>query len=116
MKMKLFSTLAALAAPLALAMSIGGAQAREGIVITAEPEAVVRTQRVGFGDVDLATADGRQELTHRVSLAVRDVCAAPDAFLLSEVPCKRAAWADARPQIADAVERARQNPGLIMAG
>jgi UrcA family protein len=114
--MKLVSTLLALSAPVAIVMSMGSAQAREGIVITAEPDALVRTLRVGFGDIDLSAAEGQDTLNRRVSLAVREVCAAPDQFLLSELPCKRAAWSDARPQIANAVERARSNPGLAMAG
>lgn len=114
--MKLLSTLIALSAPLVLALSAGSAQAREGITIIAEPDALVRTVRVGFGDMDLSTAEGQEMLTSRVNLAVREVCDAPDQFLLSELPCKRAAWSDARPQIAGAVERARANPGLAMVG
>lgn len=115
--MKLISSLIALAAPVALALSVGAAEAREGIVITGgSADALTRIQQVEFGDINLATDDGQDVLAHRVRLAVREVCTHDGEHRLALLPCKRGAWSDARPQIASAIERARANPGLAMTG
>ena len=115
--MKLISSMIAFAAPVALALSVGAAEAREGIVITGgDAEALTRTQQVRFGDVDLATVEGQQVLAHRVRLAVREVCSHDGEHWIALLPCKRGAWNDARPQIASAIERSRANPGLAMTG
>ena len=114
--MKLISTLIAVAAPAALALSVGVAEARENIVITGDADALTRSQQVQLSGIDLATSDGQSLLAHRVRLAVREVCAHDGEHRLALLPCKRGAWEDARPQIANAIERARANPGLAMTG
>ena len=115
--MKLLNILVALAAPVALAYSAGPAVARDGIVITgAQPRIVTRSQQVPFGDLDLTTQAGERQLTHRVAVAVREVCFEPAEHALSLVPCKRSAWRGARPQIANAIQRAAENPQMAQNG
>ena len=115
--MKLLSSLVALAVPLTLACVAGPAVARDGIVITGpEAEVVTRSQQVPFGDIDLTTRQGERELTHRVAVAVRDVCSEPNEHALALLPCKRSAWRGARPQMASAIQRATENPQMAQNG
>lgn len=85
---------------------------QEPVVVYAEPEEAVRTERVSFADLDLATKSGERGLHRRVAAAVRTVCA--DDFTGSALPstefyrCSDGAWAKARPQMAQAVTRAQQ--------
>lgn len=106
-----------MATSIVLALSAGPAAARENIVITSPQQTeLTRTQRVSFRDLDLATVQGERALTRRVSVAVQDVCFhdGEHPFVLNT--CKRSAWNGARPQMASAIERARENPGLAMGG
>lgn len=68
------------------------------------------SRRVGFKDLDLASAAGVKSLHARIGRAVRQVCA---PFAESGDPhrqhgCTSFAWNGARPQIARAVEHAQQ--------
>jgi UrcA family protein len=114
--MKLFSSLIALAAPVALAYSACPAAARTGIVITGAQPELTRSQQVVFGDIDLTTAEGERLLTHRVAVAVRDICSDRAEHPLALLPCKRSAWGSARPQMAAAIERAADNPQMAQSG
>ncbi len=115
--MKLLSTIAAIGTTVALALSAGPATARENIVITgSQDDALTRTQRVAYSDLDLATQRGERVLNRRVGVAVREVCSHDSEHFFVLRPCMLTAWSDARPQIANALERAKNNPGLAFGG
>ena len=99
------------------ALSAGPAAARERIVITSpELDPSTRIQRVGFGDLDLATVQGARILARRVGGAVQEVCFHDGEHPFMVNVCKRSAWQDAAPQMASAIQRARANPGLALGG
>lgn len=100
-------------AGLALTMAAGGSQAApakpvEVVGQRLDPDQLV--ERVGYGDLDLARAPGQRLLTRRVRSAVGRVCEPLDATGLDarHQACQTQAWRGARPQMARAVERARQ--------
>lgn len=77
-------------------------------------DAALAERSVGYGDLNLMSAKGEANLNRRVRSAVMTLCADPDggagnSFVGSEAAtdCRNAAWRQARPQIARAVERAR---------
>ena len=72
------------------------------------------TRSVGFRDLDLASAAGQKTLIRRVAGAVRFVCR-PAADFLEESSCQNYAWRGARPQIALALDQARNAPALAQA-
>ena len=89
----------------------GSPAAAKPVVVTA-PTFVVR--HVTYADLNLATAEGVTRLGHRVGYAVSDVCVeANDSdngsfdFKMGYLRCSSGAWDRARPQIALAVQRAR---------
>ena len=102
---------------LAMAASVSGlmltasvADARTRPVIVTAP-AVSVTARVGFADLDLASAAGRQMLEHRVGVAVRFVCEGatnPSEIAIPAHYCRTAAWDGARPQMERAYARAAE--------
>ncbi len=66
--------------------------------------------RVSYRDLNLASAHGEKVLKRRVGGAARHVCE-PDGFGVSDHSfgnCVSYAWKGARPQIALAVQRARE--------
>lgn len=82
-------------------------------VIVAPQDVVVR--QIGYADLNLATAGGENMLNSRVRSGIRSLCI--DA--LSEVEgafgydressiCHNSAWRQAKPQMAQAVQRARE--------
>lgn len=80
------------------------------VVVTGQPEEAVATRRVSFADLDLALASGQKTLHRRVSGAVRSVCleaTGPNPIEWAESACRTDVWRDARPQMARAVQRAR---------
>ena len=83
----------------------------EPVVVTgerADPELPVRV--VHFGDLNITTRAGEKRLLNRVSYAVKDVCGFYETSLTvttAERACSRYAWNGARPQIANALARAR---------
>ncbi|HET9427616.1 MAG TPA: UrcA family protein [Allosphingosinicella sp.] len=121
-KMKLLSSTIAMLSSIivtgvTLALSVGPAAARERIVITSpEQNDYTRTERVSYADLDLATDRGERVLTRRVSVAVQDVCFHDGEHPFMVNVCKRSAWQGAGPQMASAIQRARENPGLAMGG
>ncbi|HXG81691.1 MAG TPA: UrcA family protein [Sphingomicrobium sp.] len=82
------------------------------VVVYAEPDENVRTERVSFGDLDLATVKGQRILLRRVGSAVNHVCPyGGDQIGVQQLGyrlCSDGAWQDARPQIAQAVARAKE--------
>lgn len=104
----------------AVAITAGGlflvaspAAAKRPIVVTGNPDLVVR--HVSFADLNLASFAGENTLRHRVRGAVKDVCleatggntgGAP--YKINMVNCSASAWDGANPQIAAAVQRARE--------
>ena len=80
------------------------------------------TRTVHHGDLDLASADGRQTLTRRVRGAVRSLCGVKPASPLSEAiihrDCATSAWNSARPQINAAIDGrglAARSGGIVVA-
>lgn len=98
----------------ALALAVGGAGSA-----SAQPDVDVLGQRidpdamsvrVSFADLNLASADGRSQLTTRVVGAVRQVCSPFDekGRWVEHVECRSVAWNGARPQMDRAFARAQQ--------
>jgi UrcA family protein len=82
------------------------------VVVTA-PERDTDTVRrsVYYGDLNLASMSGEKMLNERVASAVRGVCreiTGPNADLHIDMACRWEASAFARPQVSDAVQRARE--------
>ena len=84
---------------------------REPVVVYGQEDENVRTERVSYADLDLATAPGERKLYRRVSSAVKRVCVFNDGTRgLQSIGyniCAEGAWDGATPQIAQAVQRAR---------
>lgn len=96
------SLLAAVAAP-------ASAQERP-VVVYAQPQENVRTVRVSYADLDLTQVRQERKLNLRVAGAVKRVCLYEDRSGLQDrgyYSCADGAWDGARPQIAQAVARAK---------
>ena len=81
--------------------------AKDLLVVGKPPVDEVRTERVAYGDLNLASVKGVSALNRRVRGAVRLVCVdftAPYA----KYACGQAAWAGAKPQIDLAITRAQE--------
>lgn len=97
----------------AILLAAGPAFAGQGqpAVVYGEESDNFRSESVSFDDLNLATATGERSLNRRVAAAVRNVCL--DDFTGAALRsndfyrCSDGAWAGARPQIAQAVARAR---------
>ena len=82
------------------------------VVVVAEPDRVVR--RISYADLDLASAAGESTLHRRVGGAISSLCTEavgrPERSIetkLADMNCRRSAHEQAEPQIANAVQRAR---------
>jgi UrcA family protein len=84
------------------------------VTVTARPDQLTRV--VPYGDLSLATKQGRHILMHRVDVAVDQVCPQMDEFLgrLDDAYCKHFAWAGARPQIRRAFDSALAGQPMAM--
>jgi UrcA family protein len=107
---KTFAALAMSALIVAGAAAPAAAQNRTVVVTGTDSDAVVRL--VNFRDLNLATAPGERALLKRVHHTVSEVCleAIGDnkGYLLApSVTCRTQSWAGAAPQVARAVQRAR---------
>ena len=93
----------------AFALLAGTAFAGPGkeIRVTAQVDPDVRTQRVSYKDLNLVMASDQKVLNGRVGRAVRWVCEPMDLSVAFRA-CRSEAWSGARPQIALAIERARE--------
>lgn len=81
------------------------------VVVYAEPQEGLRTERVTYADLDLSQRDHQRKLNLRVAGAVKRVCLYENQIRqqgLGYYRCADGAWDDARPQIAQAVARARE--------
>lgn len=96
-------------------IAVTPAQAKsDPVVITGQRIGDLPTRRVGFADLNLASAAGQRTLERRVGFAVKQVCFAGGHAIDQTVEsyanfrgCSDFAWDGARPQIAAAVDRAR---------
>ena len=91
-----------------VATSAGGP---EIVVVRKLPPSRDRLMRaVYIGDLNLKSADDRQEMEKRVAKAVEAMCSIPSPIPGQErgmtKPCRDEAWASARPQMDGAVQRA----------
>lgn len=81
------------------------------VVVYGHEDENVRVEQVSYADLDLATVPGERKLNRRVSNAVKRVCLFRDGT--RGLPstgyniCSAGAWDGANPQIAQAVQRAR---------
>ena len=80
------------------------------LVVIAEPEPLPPTRRVGYADLNLATQIGERTLVRRVRTAVNEVCEeemGPSPLFYYEHSCRVLTWKDTRPQVDQAIARAR---------
>ena len=113
---KLASVTGALAVALVGLVGAPPLFARPAIVVEApNPENVV-SRHISYDDLNLAEAAGERTLDHRVKYAVKSFCLevtdGPNSTTWlaygATRKCSASAWGQARPQIALAVERARE--------
>ena len=87
------------------------------VVVKAEPLENTRTEHVSFADLDLNQRKDEKKLNLRVAGAVKRVCLFENSRMGLQdngyYSCADDAWGQARPQIAQAVDRAKQ---LAMTG
>jgi UrcA family protein len=113
---RLHGRTAAVLAALGASFVGGGSPApaqQPAIVVQTPPPVNMRIERVGYGDLNLATRAGEQTLHRRVGQAVERVCLYDNGrwYGLGEPDynyCSWGAWNRARPQMVGAVYRARQ--------
>lgn len=110
------AVLSGVTASLLIATAASAAQDKP-VVVYAEPQENTRTEHVSFADLDLSQRKDEKKLKLRVAGAVKRVClfeharnGLQDSGYYS---CADDAWGQARPQIAQAVDRAMQ---LAMTG
>jgi len=97
---------------LALVLSVvtsGVAVAKDVTVVAPPPEGSL-SERVRYADLDLASPEGVDLLSMRISGAVSRVCSPFDqkSTFSEHGACKSFAWNGARPQMDRAVARARE--------
>ena len=82
------------------------------VVVYAEPQEGVRTERVSYADLNLAERRDERRLNLRVASAVQRVCLFENGHKGLQdrgyYRCAGDAWDGAHPQIAQAVARARE--------
>ena len=107
---KIAAVLSGVTASLIIAAPAYAAQ-RDPVVVYGHEDENVRTERVSYADLDLATSPGERKLFRRVSSAVKRVCAFNDGIRGLQSTgynlCAGGAWDGAAPQIAQAVQRAQ---------
>lgn len=93
---------------LAAGLTAPGATKRP-IVVTG-PSTNVITRHVSYRDLNLASRADERRFTIRVSETVNEVCdsLSPTGRVHIQTVCRTEAWRGVRPQIAQAVRRARQ--------
>ena len=105
-KIKSFAASCAVAAGILAGSTAASAQRDERITVKALRADDVPKERVSYRDLDLASARDERRLMRRVNFAVNYVC--PGNSYLGDSRCRASAWKRAEPQIALAVERAKQ--------
>jgi UrcA family protein len=93
-------------------MIITPANAQRGpVVVYGHEDEFVRTERISYADLNLASEPGERKLNRRVSDAVKRVCLYRDGTVGLQSNgynlCADGAWDSATPQIAQAVQRAK---------
>ena len=82
------------------------------VVVFAEPQENIRTERVSYADLDLAQRAGQRTLNYRVANAVKRVCLFENnrsgLQLGGYYSCANGAMEGAEPQIAQAIDRAKE--------
>jgi UrcA family protein len=89
----------------------GSAAQDKPVVVYAEPQENIRTERVSYADLNLAQSREERRLSLRVASAVRRVCLYEDKPGLQHgvyYDCAAGAWDHARPQMAQAIARAKE--------
>ena len=90
---------------LVAAATAQAAQDHRPVVVYAQPN--LNIERVPYGDLNLAASSDRKTLFGRVGSAVRNVCNFDSTGVATDYrTCASLAWADARPQIDRALEKA----------
>lgn len=84
----------------------------EGVRITANKDGTF-TARISFADLDLTSAEGRQELDDRVNRSVRRVCSSPFAAYRELRACRDKASSGAAPQVFAAVQRSHTRLAMV---
>ena len=107
---KAAAVLSGVAASLLFAAPAATVQERP-VVVYAQPSDV-RTERVSYADLDLSQSSQVKRLTQRVAGAVKRVCLFENGRsglqYRGYYSCADDAWDGARPQIAQAITRARE--------
>jgi len=105
------AVLSGVTASLLIATAAFAAAQEKPVVVYAERLENARTARVSYADLDLSQARHEQKLNMRVGSAVKRVCLFESrraAQGSGYYVCADEAWDGARPQIAQAVTRARE--------
>ncbi|MCF2515932.1 UrcA family protein [Sphingomonas sp. G124] len=106
---KTAAVLSGVTASLLVAASASAAQ-QGPVVVYAEPDNV-RTERVTYADLNLADRADQRKLGHRVTGAVKRVCLFENSRSglqdAGYYGCADDAWDGAKPQIAQAIQRAK---------
>jgi len=108
---KTAAVLSGVTASLLLAAASASAAQESPVVVYGESENV-RTERVNYADLDLADRSDQRKLNLRVTGAVKRVClfenTRPGLQDSDYYNCAGEAWDGAKPQIAQAVQRAKE--------
>ncbi len=101
---------AVLVAAVAVGVVVPPAHSKVKPVVVTAPAPDQITRRVSYRDLNLTLATDQRTLNHRVGSAVTYVCseATMSSDIFGRINCRNYAWDGARPQIAQAIERANQ--------
>ena len=111
------AVLSGVTASLLISSAAFAAVQEKPVVVYGEPQENTRTEHVSYADLDLNQRKDEKKLNLRVTGAVKRVCLFENSRIGLQdngyYNCADDAWGQARPQIAQAVERAKQ---LAMTG
>jgi UrcA family protein len=106
------AVLSGVTASLLVTAATAQAAQEKPVVVYAEPQEGIYTEKVSYRDLNLAVKADQKTLGRRVGGAVRRVCTDANAFGTYADPvfrdCANDSWDNARPQIARAIARAEQ--------
>ena len=93
-----------------LAFSPPALAQQQPVLVVSDPDIV--TRRISYADLNLASSPGQSTLNRRVGGAILSLCrditrAGGSDFGRADRKCRADAWGQARPQMANAVQRAR---------
>jgi UrcA family protein len=108
---KTVAVLSGVTASLLFAASAASAAQDKPVVVYAQASDV-RIEHVSYADLDLAQSKGARKLESRVAGAVRRVCLFENSHIGLQYrgyyDCADGAWDSAKPQVAQAVARAKE--------